>query len=375
MRELRFCPNSREEPEALLEFLLRLGEQIPNPAVIFPTRDDDIVFLQRFRDQLSQRFVLLLPESSALQGCLDKWETYEWAQAAGVPSPRSWNIDSEEDLRRITSEVSFPCVLKPTSAHLWRKAGNWEKVGRRKAIAISSQEELFSVYHDIARSESRALLQELISGGDDCLYVAACYLDRQCNFIGGFTAQKLLQVPEGLGTGCIVQAIDRPDLLVMARKLLQKMRFTGIAEVEFKWDHSCREYKLIEVNPRAVGSASIRESMWRRFDLHGVLRSHGPPGSTAKPTADRAQMDRGRCLCVCFSPVAFEAERQLAFVASAGARTANLCGLVGQGPTSLSRPVSNTAWSRTGHDLPATCRVLHSSLQGRQDLESERSVL
>lgn len=248
--QVQLCPDSREEPEALLQFLLRLGEHISNPAAIFPTRDDDMVFLQRFRKQLSGRYALLLPQSSALQGCLNKWETYEWAQAAGIPAPRSWNVGNEEDVRRIASEVSFPCVLKPISAHLWRRAGNWEKVGRRKAIAISCRDELFSVYNDVARSESRLLLQELVSGGDDCLYVAACYLDRQSNFIGGFTAHKLLQVPKELGTGCIVQAIDRPNLLVMARKLLQKMRFTGIAEVEFKWDHSCREYKLIEINPR-----------------------------------------------------------------------------------------------------------------------------
>ncbi len=248
--QLRFCPNSREEPEALLEFLLRLGEQMQDAAVIFPTRDDDVMFLQRFREQLSPRFVLLLPENSALQACLDKWETYEWAQAVGIPSPRSWKVDSEEDLVRIAPEISFPCVLKPRSAHLWRKAGNWEKVGHRKAIAISSPENCS--LHTVTSLEriARALLQELVSGGDDSLYVAACYLDRQCNFISGFTAQKLLQVPEGFGTGCIVQAVNRPDLLVMASELLQKMRFTGIAEVEFKWDHSCRDYKLIEVNPR-----------------------------------------------------------------------------------------------------------------------------
>ena len=33
-------------------------------------------------------------------------------------------------------------------------------------------------------------------------------------------------------------------------RLLEAMRFTGIAEVEYKWNSACREYKLIEIGPR-----------------------------------------------------------------------------------------------------------------------------
>jgi len=147
--------------------------------------------------------------------------------------------------------VSFPCVLKPVSAHHWRKAGNWQLVGGRKAIPVSTPAELFAEYDCVARVESPVLLQQMVPGADDCLYVAACYLDRQGNSVAGFTAQKLLQVPEGFGTGCIVQAVDHPELLAAAVRLLQTMRFSGIAEVEFKRDATSGQYKLIEINPRA----------------------------------------------------------------------------------------------------------------------------
>src|SRR5436309_8951044 len=50
------CPDSRNEPEALLPHLLRIGEEIGHRAVIFPTRDDDLLFLDRFREELTRHF-------------------------------------------------------------------------------------------------------------------------------------------------------------------------------------------------------------------------------------------------------------------------------------------------------------------------------
>jgi D-aspartate ligase len=248
--KLRRCPDSREEPEAVLPFLLSLGEELAGPCIIFPTRDDDVMFLDRYRTQLETRFTLVLPESKALAACLDKAETYRAAQAAGIPAPRCWTIASKQDLLGILPELTFPCVLKPVSASHWRKRGNWQMVGSRKAISASSAAALIAEYDNIARAESRALVQELVSGGDDCLWVAACFMDRQSQFVAGFAAQKLIQVPEGFGTGCIVQTVNGPELLATAARLLRQIGFSGIAEVEFKRDSSSGEYKLIEINPR-----------------------------------------------------------------------------------------------------------------------------
>src|SRR5271167_2758087 len=47
------CPDSRHEPEALLHFLLTLGPELGRGSVIFPTRDDDVLFLDRYRDKLA----------------------------------------------------------------------------------------------------------------------------------------------------------------------------------------------------------------------------------------------------------------------------------------------------------------------------------
>jgi predicted ATP-grasp superfamily ATP-dependent carboligase len=244
------APDSRNDPEALLGFLLRMGETMGHRAVVFPTRDDDLVFLDRYREQLSRHYELVIPDTSALHTSLDKWETFLLARRAGVETPQCWLIESESDLERAVAEATYPCVLKPVASHHWRKGNNWEKVGGRKAVAVSCREELLSEYATIARADQRVLLQEMVPGDDTCLAITACYMDRESELAAAFHTRKLLQSPEAFGTGVIVQAADFPELVEPTVRLLQQMRFHGIAEVEFKWNSEQNKYLLIEINPR-----------------------------------------------------------------------------------------------------------------------------
>jgi len=248
--KVRLSPDSRHQPEELLVYLLELGKRLGRRCVVFPTRDDDVVFLDRFRAELEPYFALVIPAAPALQTCLDKWLTYRAAARAGVASPKSWLVETEAQLEEVAAAVAYPCVLKPVAAYHWRKGNNWSLVGGRKAIRIDSPEHIRATYADVSPADSRVLIQELIPGADACLTVAACYMDRHGEFAGGFCAQKLLQAPEGFGTGCVVRTADRPELFEPTIRLLKDIRFTGIAEVEYKWREDARAFQLIEINPR-----------------------------------------------------------------------------------------------------------------------------
>ena len=270
------CGDSREEPELLLRQLLELSRTLGQRAVLFPTRDHDLVFLERFRAELEPHYSLVMPSSAALERCLNKWETYVVARATGISTPRSWIAESLEEVRVAADQISFPCVLKPLAAHHWRSGVNWELVGARKAISIASRHELLAEYATTARADRRVLIQELVPGGDDCLVIAACYVDRSGRFRGGFNTQKVVQSPALFGTGCIVQSADRPELFERTIRLLQALEFTGIAEVEYKRDAADGDYKLIEVNPRPwdqhrLGSACGVDLVYLAYCDHAGL--------------------------------------------------------------------------------------------------------
>jgi predicted ATP-grasp superfamily ATP-dependent carboligase len=195
-------------------------------------------------------------------------------------------INSVADVTRVAGEVSYPCVLKPVSSHQWRQGDNWKLVGERKAIAIASKEELVAEYRSIARADKAALVQELVPGDDDSLVIEACYLDRNRKYAAGFEAQKLIQAPEGFGTGCIVQSVSRPELVEPTRRLLESMGFSGVAEVEYKRDSRTGEYKLIEINPRPwdqhrLGAACGVDLIYIAYCDHAGLPA--PPHGEAVP--------------------------------------------------------------------------------------------
>lgn len=276
--KIRRCPDSREAPQELLRFLLELAKEFPQGAVLFPTRDDDVLFLDAFRDELQRHYTLLLPKVEPLETCLNKWKTYQAAVAAGIASPRTWMISSRAELQAAIPEMTLPCVIKPVFAQHWRKPGNWQLVGSRKAVGIYSAAAMLEEYDLIARADKRVLVQEMVPGGDNRLWIAACYRNRAGEFVGGFAAQKLVQVPEVFGTGCVVQTVDRPDILEMASALLNRIDYTGVAEVEFKEDDR-GVYNLIEVNTRPwdqhrLGEACGADVIYAAYrDLAGLPAS------------------------------------------------------------------------------------------------------
>jgi D-aspartate ligase len=215
---------------------------------LFPTRDDDLVFIDRFRDLLLPWFHLAIPPREALYACLDKMATHDFAVKAGVPSPACREIRNAGELAVVAQNIRYPCVLKPVEAHHWRKGNNWELVGSRKVAPIESREELIREYRQISRADRRVLIQEMVAGGDDSLYICACYMDERSQYVAGFHARKRLQIPEVFGTGCIVETVEDPGIRERTVRLLNRMGFSGIAEVEYKWSEALNDFQLIEIN-------------------------------------------------------------------------------------------------------------------------------
>ena len=245
------APDSKTAPEALLAFLIGLGGQLGHRSVLFPTRDHDAVFLDRYRNRLEPLFHLVIPQPEAVHACLDKWETFLASQRTGIAAPQSWAVDGEASLSAVAAEVSYPCVLKPLEAHHWREQGKWAAVGERKAIGVESEKRLRDEYASIAGAEPRALIQEMVPGGDDGLVAIGCYVDREGQWADGYALRKLIQSPSGFGAGCVLQAVENPELIERTKRLLAAIDFRGgVAEVEYKRRQQTGEYPLIAINPR-----------------------------------------------------------------------------------------------------------------------------
>jgi D-aspartate ligase len=274
--EVRFSPNSHEQPEQLVEFLLRASKELRG-AVIFPTRDLDVLFLDRYREALGAHYRLAIPHRESLYRVVDKHELACIAERADIPVPKTMILGSADEFHQVPNQIGFPCVMKPVSSYQWREGENWEVVGGRKAFLVESMEMLQKEYEMVRQAHHEVLVQEWIPGGTESIVVIGGYVGADSEPLAYFTARKIVQSPdEYFGTGCVVKSEDIPELLEPTRRLWQALNYRGMAEVEYKFDSRSQEFKLIEINTRhwdqhELGRASGVNLSWTAYaDLVGI---------------------------------------------------------------------------------------------------------
>src|SRR5215469_1302850 len=99
--KLLVSPDSAEAPEELASFLGNLAKRLAARCVLFPTRDQDVLFIERFREALAEHYLMALPAPGVLTRLLDKVEMAEAASKVGVPLPRTRLVKNRCELRQV----------------------------------------------------------------------------------------------------------------------------------------------------------------------------------------------------------------------------------------------------------------------------------
>jgi predicted ATP-grasp superfamily ATP-dependent carboligase len=165
-------------------------------------------------------------------------------RAAGVPVPDTMYPESEEELYRLSFD--FPVILKPSIV------ANFISVIKLKAILANNLDELVRYYRFMASviDRSEIMVQELIRGGTRNLF-SFCSFFRDGEVRGKIMARRLRQHPMDFGTSTTYAVTcDIPELEELATKVLRKMNYYGLSEVEFMFDEKDNVYKLIDINTR-----------------------------------------------------------------------------------------------------------------------------
>ncbi len=237
------CPDPLDDEEAFLVFLEEFGRSLPRPAVVFPSHDEYVWPLSRHAERLEPSFIVPFSPWEVMQRVHDKRAQFEAASGSGVDTPKTVFVESGEDLAAAAGEVPFPAVLKPVDSLAFTL-----RFGRH-IIDVDSPAELRRVY-DKVDDLGLLMLQERVPGGEEELWTVGSYLDAQSRPLAVFCGHKLRQYPHS-GGSCLagVSAWDQ-HLVDAALRLLQKLRFHGVSQVEFKRDPRDGRYCLMEVNAR-----------------------------------------------------------------------------------------------------------------------------
>lgn len=234
--------------EAFLSFLLSAGKTYHLDGwILLPVQDEIVEFVARNIFQLSSIFQLVTQDWEVIRWANDKRLTYQLADQAGVPYPKTWYPKSESDLK--ASGITFPAIIKPTVSFRFQYAT------RLKAIPVNDYDELLTHYRQVARliGSDALMIQEIIPGkGQTQVSVGTYCKDGQ--MLLSMTARRTRQYPIDYGlSSSFVEAVEIPMITEYAEKLLKHMAVSGMVEVEFKYDARDSQYKALDINVRPWG--------------------------------------------------------------------------------------------------------------------------
>jgi predicted ATP-grasp superfamily ATP-dependent carboligase len=212
--------------------------------VLFPTSDESAALLSKFHAALSSRFRVSTPTWDILSWAYDKRFTYRLAAQEKVDYPLTICPATEADL--VAAACAFPAILKPATH------ATINRFTEDKAWPAANREELLARYREAREliPPDLILVQELIPGGGESQFsYAALCCDGQP--IASLTARRTRQYPIDFGySSSFVESLDIPEIVAPSRRLLAALQYTGLVEIEYKFDARNGRYKLLDINPR-----------------------------------------------------------------------------------------------------------------------------
>jgi len=298
----RTLPWPSADDEAQVEYLLEIAARNNlDQWVLFPTSDESAALLSRFHSRLSRRFRVSAPAWNVLRWAYDKRLTYQLAADQDVDCPTTFYPLSDADLKDIN--CAFPAILKP-AIH-----ASVNRLTEDKAWRVANQQELFVKYREARElmPPDLILVQEMIPGGGESQFsYAALVCDGKP--VASLTARRTRQYPIDFGySSSFVETLDVPEIVAPSERLLGAIRYTGIVEVEYKFDSRDGRFKLLDINPRLwtwspLGGRAGMDFpylLWKMMQGMPVAEQKAPAGvrwvrmSTDVPAAFQ-EMLRGR---------------------------------------------------------------------------------
>jgi len=261
---------------AFLDFLLRLADQDGLAGwMLMPAQDEALELVAQNWERLSQTYRLVTQPWELLCWAHDKRLLNQAADEVGVAHPRTWYPRNEDELQRL--DVLFPAIIKPASSiDLQYSLG-------RKALPARDRGQLAASYRAAAEVMpiERIMVQEIVPTTGQYSVAAFCVDGR---IASAMTARRTRQFPIDYGlSSSFVEAVEVPGLIELAQKLLSRLRFTGMVEVEFITDSRDGEPKLLDVNPRPWGWHTLCIASGLDFPLMTYELAHGRLPAAAAP--------------------------------------------------------------------------------------------
>jgi hypothetical protein len=239
-----------------------------NVDVILPVSSMAIRTLSENRSQLSCADKLAhLPSPQSFDTATNKAALANFLAACGLPQPSSVVLGGDKPAADKLSRLKFPVLLKPPLARGGSGIRRFESLNELQAFLAGADD------------EQQWVVQEFVAGSDLCVNVL-CQEGR----IIASTVQHAITPSSVEYAPCSGFEFDVDDLATgVARQVVEKLRWSGIANFDMRLDRERKAALVLEINGRYW--LSMRGSLHAgvNFPLLACEAALGLPKSNQQP--------------------------------------------------------------------------------------------
>lgn len=246
----RVCyPDPDRYGQAFVDFI---GDYVAHEAVdvLLPVTDITTLTIDAHRARMPPGCALPFPDLDTVRTVADKAAMMALAEKLGVDIPRTLTLGSAADPAASAQSLDFPLVIKPCKSRVATETG-WIYT------AVSYAHDAAELQRLLGNLDPRVfpvLLQEKIVGPGMGVFICA----NRGRVLAGFAHQRLREKPPSGGVSVLRESVALDPLAFeFSARLLEELKWDGVAMVEFKRDVRDGRPKLMEINGRFWGSLQL----------------------------------------------------------------------------------------------------------------------
>ena len=125
----------------------------------------------------------------------------------------------------------------------------------KKMVDVHNTDEVVALYRPMEDpNEPNLMIQELIPGADDQVFIFNGYFNEKSECLAGFTGRKIRQQPIHQGVASMGECCTVDEVITLTTTVPAKVGYRGVVDIGYRKDPRDGTYKVLDINPR-VGQA------------------------------------------------------------------------------------------------------------------------
>lgn len=257
-RAFPWATTGTEDPAFLVEGLLRIGRRIGRPTVLIPTDEEAAVLIAEHQRELGEAdfggFLFPAVEPALPRRLASKQGLHELCVEHGLATPASVCPQSQGDVEKFAATARFPVVAKNREAFQRR-----ERPAVNGTTRVNTPEGLLKLAPGWGERPG-VILQEYLPREQAEDWVVHAYVDADSTPLALFTGVKVRSWPPHAGMTANAYVVDNPELADLAARFIKQIGFTGVIDLDLRFDRRDGQYKLLDFNPRMGAQFRLFES-------------------------------------------------------------------------------------------------------------------